>query len=171
MFSTGSSKRAFAGALLVCFLFSVFPECFAQKNSRPSGRTDVPGMKRGVKKEKNAPLDERDLLGLLREDPDVFGRLTVKNFRNGGEFPHSGLFSWSSSRKDSARYYPGRGRRSAITFAGEPFSESIVSFSNGKFSRLYVSLFNSGDGDPIRSKASFGNLQEKMELAISRTFG
>ncbi|MBP5182934.1 MAG: hypothetical protein J6331_07920, partial [Lentisphaeria bacterium] len=128
-------------------------------------------MKRGVKKEKNAPLDERDLLGLLREDPDVFGRLTVKNFRNGGEFPHSGLFSWSSSRKDSARYYPGRGRRSAITFAGEPFSESIVSFSNGKFSRLYVSLFNSGDGDPIRSKASFGNLQEKMELAISRTFG
>ncbi|MBO4303959.1 MAG: hypothetical protein J6A21_05190 [Lentisphaeria bacterium] len=152
-------------------LFTVPPECYAQRSSRAAKRTDVPGMKRGTKKERNNPSEGRDLLGLLRENPGAYGSLTVKNFRNGGPFPYSELFPWSSSRMDSARYYPGRGRRSAVTFAGESFSESIVSFSNGKFSRLYVSLFNSGDGDLTRSKVSFGNFQEKMEQVISRMFG
>ena len=120
-----------------------------------------------IKKTK-ATLKNGDLLAYFQKDQSPLTVLTAENVYSGSNFRERHLFSWTSSKKDSVRYYAGRNKKAPLTFAGQRFAESIIDFRNGKFSRFYVSLFNEGDDTGVSYSAkTFSRILNDMTEMIT----
>ena len=159
-------------ALLILFL-ALAPWAQAQNNSRKynryNNRKDL-SYRSGPKK--SSSLSSGDLLYLLRNGENHFFKLTEKNLYQNNFWRYGRLFSWTSARKEAARYYSGKGRKSVITFANKKFAEAILYFEKGKFSRLYVSLFNEGDETGMTyTRNSFNRFLEQLENNITLLTG
>ena len=59
------------------------------------------------------------------------------------------FFRWTSEDKMSARYPVHSNMREKLTLLGEPVPEVIVRFKENKVSRIYISVYNRGDNQPV----------------------
>ncbi|MBO5759963.1 MAG: hypothetical protein J6S53_00300 [Lentisphaeria bacterium] len=154
-------------------LFSVLLPCLQAQNNhyRKKARYNT-WQKASNSSMKKTAISSNDLLYLLRNGENYFGKLTVKNLHRNDFWQYGKLFQWTSSGKDAARYYSGKGRKSSITFAGKNFAEAILFFEKGKFSRLYVSVFNEGDETGTSyTRNTFKRTLEQMESAVNIVTG
>lgn len=94
-------------------------------------------------------------------------KIIGKNFEIFSEFrPHfikpsnARFFSWTSDEKKSARYPANPHSRQKLTFFGTPVSEVIVSFEENHVSKIYISVYNRGDNQPIGSAEFFQKAKE-----------
>lgn len=163
------SGRFFCVFALCFTCFFPADDVYGQSNRRrkrrnPSRREVVNYSKKKPKKS----LSQNDLLRYIRSGENLYASLTPENLFKTPSFLPGKFFNWTSSRKDSARYYPGKRQKKRLTFANVDFAEAIISFERGKFKKLYISLFNEGDNTgKTYSKNSFDRLQEDLEEYIS----
>ncbi len=141
-----------------------------RSRSRKKKWTAADAMK--AKKSKHE-LKSGDLLAYFQQNDSPFLSLNVENLYSGNAFREKNLYIWTSSKKDSVRYYSGRNSRAALTFAGQKFAESIIDFRNGKFSRFYVSVFNEGDDTGVSYTANtftamLNNMTEMITLHLRK---
>lgn len=109
---------------------------------------------------------ELSLESMLGEDDHLFRSLDADMFLVPGTINHR-YFSWTSGKRDSARYPGYSNTPRNLTFAGHPISEAIFQFAEGSLTGIHLSLYNRGDDGRI-SLAAFNDLLKNLDKAITQ---
>ncbi len=109
---------------------------------------------------------EFTLESMLGEDDQLFRMLDADMFLVPGTVNHR-YFSWTSGKRDSARYPGYSNTPRNLTFTGLPVSEAIFQFVERSLTGIHLSLYNRGDDGPI-SLELFNDLLKTLDTALTR---
>lgn len=110
-----------------------------------------------------------DLADSFDKEGTLFEKLTPANLQNNSILKAGSCFKWLSYKRDAARYQALR--RKNITFFSEVVPEAIVRFKDGKLNRVYISVYNKGDSEPITDEKDFELKIEALAKKLSEKTG
>ena len=91
-----------------------------------------------------------DLMKMIGKDFQIFSEDRPRFIKPS----NAHLFRWTSDKKTAARYPGHPSIKEKLTLLGEPVPEMIVHFKENNVSRIYISVYNRGDNQPV-SAAQF----------------
>ena len=109
---------------------------------------------------------EFTLESMLGEDDQLFRMLDADMFLVPGTVNHR-YFSWTSAKRDSARYPGYANTPRNLTFAGLPVSEALFKFEERSLTGIHLSLYNRGDNGDIPLE-QFNKLLETLDATLAR---
>jgi len=112
------------------------------------------------------PGTELTLESMLGEDDQLFRMLDADLFLVPGTANHL-LFSWTSAKRDSARYPGYSNTPRNLTFAGLAVTEAIFKFEEHSLTGIHLSLYNRGD-DGIIPLEKFNGLLKTLDTTLTR---
>jgi len=112
------------------------------------------------------PGAELSLESILGEDDQLFRMLDADMFLVPGTVNHR-YFSWTSAKRDSARYPGYSNTPRNLTFAGLPVSEAIFQFAERSLTGIHLSLYNRGDDGTIPIE-QFNELLKTIDTTLTR---
>ncbi|MFA6930427.1 MAG: hypothetical protein WCT05_08875 [Lentisphaeria bacterium] len=109
--------------------------------------------------------DEFSLESMLGTKGELFNTCDADMFLVPGTVNHR-YFSWTSAKRDSARYPGYANSPRNLSFAGLPVSEAIFHFEKRSLTDIHLSLFNRGDDGQITLE-NFNALLKTIDDTLS----
>ena len=89
-----------------------------------------------------------DLMKIIGEDFRIFSEYRPRFIKPS----NARFFRWTSDEKKSVRYPAYSNVKEKLTLFGKPVAEVIVHFEENSVSRVYISVYNRGDNQPISAE-------------------